>query len=95
LGLTITIVTTMFNVKCSMFSQTPKVDNFILTLVSRDLLELLPVQATGNANVRWSWSSALLDQGLATFKITFVRNEHCQAEARKLLLAPVELLIEI
>jgi hypothetical protein len=58
-----------------------------------DLLELLPVQATGNENVRWFWS--LLDQGLTTrCKIIFC--EHCQAEAIKLLFtAPVELLIEI
>jgi hypothetical protein len=34
-----------------MFSQTPKVDHFNFTLVSTDLLELLPVQATGNESV--------------------------------------------
>merc|ERR1712181_135975 len=74
-----------YSKKCSsIFSQTPKVDHFIFTCVSTDLLELLPVQATGDENVRWS------------FMITFVRSEHCQAEARKLLFtAPVKLLIEI
>jgi len=51
LGLATTIVTTMFNVQCSTFSQTPKVDHFNFTLISTDLLELLPVQATGNENV--------------------------------------------
>jgi hypothetical protein len=44
-----------------MFTLTPKVDHFIFTLVSLDLLELLPVEATGNENVRWF--GHLLDQG--------------------------------
>jgi len=47
-----------------MFSQTPKVDHFIFTLVSTDLLELLPVQATGNENGFVN----LLDHGIITIR---------------------------
>jgi len=47
-----------------MFSQTPKVDHFIFTLVSTDLLELLPVQAIGNEN----GFGHLLDQALITIR---------------------------
>jgi len=47
-----------------MFSQTPKVDHFIFTLVSTDLLELLPVQAIGNEN----GFGQLLDHALITIR---------------------------